>query len=155
MRSCLLTAHTDAHSKKIMRDKNIRILILDDQESVRTTIGMILQHLGYETHLVAAREDAIDSYRQAKRLKDPFDIVILDLYTPDGMGGKEVFEELRAMDPEVYAIVSSGYVNDPLITDYESYGFKAALVKPYRIEDLTYILEQASTNKQSTLSHRS
>ncbi len=70
----------------------------------------------------------------------PFDIVILDLTIRGGMGGRDTIQRLRAIDPGVSAIVSSGYSDDAIVAEYEKYGFKARLTKPYRLDDLRAIL---------------
>jgi two-component system cell cycle sensor histidine kinase/response regulator CckA len=69
-------------------------------------------------------------------LKTPFDAVVLDLAIPGGMGGKEVMEELSAIDPHVKAIISSGYLNDPVVRDFKRYGFSGMLTKPYEANEL-------------------
>ncbi len=77
----------------------------------------------------------------------PFDAVILDLMIPNGMDGQETIKRLRRIDPDVKAIVSSGYSNDPIMASYEKYGFTAILPKPYRIKDLKQILQRVITDK--------
>jgi two-component system cell cycle sensor histidine kinase/response regulator CckA len=62
--------------------------------------------------------------------------VLLDLTVPGGMGGKETVKQLADIDPEVKAVVSSGYANDPIMADYKRYGFKSIVAKPYDIEKL-------------------
>ncbi|MER3404267.1 MAG: hypothetical protein C4289_03075, partial [Chloroflexota bacterium] len=73
----------------------------------------------------------------------PFDAVIMDLTVPGQMGGREAIERLRALDPDVRAIVSSGYSDDPVMGDYARYGFCGVLSKPYRAADLAAALAQA------------
>nr|HQU28424.1 response regulator [Nitrospirales bacterium] len=69
------------------------------------------------------------------------DVVLLDLTIPGAMGGKEAIQHLRSLDPQVKAIVTSGYSDDPIMSDYQRYGFHSILVKPYRIMDLAKLLE--------------
>jgi two-component system, cell cycle sensor histidine kinase and response regulator CckA len=102
----------------------------------------LLQHLGYEVIVAENGEEAIDFYRQSMELKRPFDVVILDLAIPGGLGGKEVMQELMSMDNQVRAIISSGYLNDPIIEDYGRYGFSGILTKPYDAGELDRILQE-------------
>jgi CheY-like chemotaxis protein len=85
---------------------------------------------------------ALELYKHEKGAGVPFDLVILDLSVPEGLGGKDAIALLKAYDPAVKAIVSSGYSNDPVVLDFEQYGFSGKLSKPYKISDLKEILEQ-------------
>jgi DNA-binding NarL/FixJ family response regulator len=71
---------------------------------------------------------------------NPFDIVILDLTIRGGMGGAETIERLLAVDPDIKAIVSSGYSDDAIVSDYNNYGFRACLTKPYKLQELSDML---------------
>lgn len=113
-----------------------RILVMDDEEMVLHLLGEILGQLGFEAELVEDGEKALASFQQAKASGRPFDAAILDLIVSGGMGGKETIQELLKIDPSAKAIVSSGYSNDPVMMEYERYGFKDAMAKPYRISDL-------------------
>ena len=84
---------------------------------------------------------ALGLYKQQKEAGVPFDLVILDLSVPEGMGGKETIGQLKAYDPSVKAVISSGYSNDPVVQAFESYGFSGKLSKPYKISDMKNILE--------------
>ena len=119
-----------------------KILMMDDEQIILDVTQEVLKFLKYD--VVFARDGlaAIDLYKKEKTSGAPFDIVILDLSVPTGMGGKETIEELRKFDPAVKAIVSSGYSNDPVVQNFSQHGFYGRLTKPYKINDLKNILEQ-------------
>ncbi|MBI5238337.1 MAG: response regulator [Deltaproteobacteria bacterium] len=114
-----------------------RILVMDDEDMVRGVAGAILTELGYDVGFAASGSEAIELYREAKKTAHAFDAVIVDLTIPGGMGGKEAVKRLLELDPEVKAIVSSGYSEDPIMSDFKKYGFKAVIAKPYRIPELS------------------
>ena len=119
-----------------------RILVMDDEEIIRTVTQDILAQLGYEVSVVRDGAEAVDLYETAVRVGRPFDVVILDLTIPGGVGGKETIAKLREIDPDVRAVVSSGYSNDPIMADFKAYGFSGVAAKPYRVEDLRQILDE-------------
>jgi two-component system cell cycle sensor histidine kinase/response regulator CckA len=119
-----------------------KILVMDDQQLVRNTIGRILIHLGYEVEFATNGTEAIDIYEKAKESKHTFDAVILDLTIQGGMGGKETIQKLFEIDPDVKAIVSSGYSNDPIMSEYQKYGFKGIVTKPYEMKELRDVLHK-------------
>ncbi|HAK60612.1 MAG TPA: hypothetical protein DCO77_09555, partial [Nitrospiraceae bacterium] len=98
------------------------ILVVDDEEIVRNVAGTMLNELGYDVAFAKNGSEAIDVYRKNKESGSPFSAVIMDLTIPGGMGGKEAVLKLAAFDPDVKAIVSSGYSNDPIMAEYTDYG---------------------------------
>ncbi len=119
-----------------------RILVMDDEEMIRNLAGNILKRLGYEPAFAQNGEEAIALYQEALSDGAPFDAVILDLTVKGGLGGKETIQKLVAIDPAVRGIVSSGYANDPGVTNYRDYGFCAVVAKPYRIKEISDQLER-------------
>jgi CheY-like chemotaxis protein len=122
-----------------------KILLMDDEPIIIDVTLEVLKFLGYEVMFAKEGAAAVELYKKEKEAGVPFDVVIIDLTVPEGMGGKETIEKLRKFDPTVKAIVSSGYSNDPALQEFERYGFFGKLAKPYRITDLKSILEQMIT----------
>jgi len=118
-----------------------KILVMDDEEMLRNLAQMMLERLGYEVETVKDGDEAIETYKKQKDSVEPFDAVILDLTIKGGMGGKQTILELIKIDPGVKAIVCSGYFNDPVITNFEEYGFQGAMPKPYQKADLEIVLK--------------
>jgi CheY-like chemotaxis protein len=117
-----------------------RILVMDDDKSIRNVTEKILMELGYDVDCASDGVETIALYQEAARSGRPFDAVIMDLTIPGGMGGKETIQQLLKIDPKVAAIVSSGYSNDPIMSDFEKYGFRGVATKPYSIEKLSWVL---------------
>ena len=90
-------------------------------------------------------EETVHLYRRALEQGERYDVVILDLTVPGAMGGKETLDKLREIDPDVKAIVSSGYSNDPIMSDYKNYGFTGVVAKPYNIQNLSEALNAVFT----------
>ena len=118
-----------------------RVLVMDDEEFIRSLVAEMLVKFGYETTLAADGTEAITIYRQAMESGHPFDAVILDLTVPGGVGGKETIEILTTIDKNVKAIVSSGYSNDPVMSNYRAHGFSYSVKKPYVIKELVEALQ--------------
>ena len=118
-----------------------KILVMENEEEVCDVIEAILEHYGYEVVFAADGVEAIAAYQQARDNGGPFDSVIMDLTIPGGMGGKEAIERLLGLDPQVKAIVASGYANDPVMLDYRAHGFAACIAKPYHTDTLRQTLQ--------------
>ncbi len=119
-----------------------RVLVMDDEEDIRSLASGMLEQLGYECVAAADGVAAVEEFERARVENRPFDALILDLTVPGGFGGLEVLNHLRLLDPEVSAVVSSGYANAPIMADYARHGFRDILAKPYRLADLATVLER-------------
>ena len=125
-----------------------RILIMDDNEDLRESLRRVLRQIGYSNmEFTENGSEAVSSYKKSFKTNKKFDVVILDLTVPGGMGGEETIKKLRKFDPNVSAIVSSGYVDKEIMSDHCKYGFKAALPKPYTIDDIRECMEKAMKMK--------
>ena len=118
-----------------------RILVMDDEEMVRDISHEMLTHAGHRVEVVCDGGEALARYKQTRTAGDPFDLVILDLSIRGGMGGEETIKRLREVDPQVRAVVMSGYSNDPIMADCARYGFEAALAKPFTMATLRATVE--------------
>ena len=115
---------------------------MDDDQMIRELAGEILWHLGYKVEFSQEGDEAVALYSRAMKTARPFDAVILDLTVRGGMGGKEAIQKLIDIDPDVKGIVSSGYSDDPGMTDYKQHGFSGVVAKPYTLEELGEKLSQ-------------
>ena len=124
----------DSMEKK--NHKGYKILVMDDEDYIREMLKEILEIIGHSVDIAENGNMAIYKYEEAIKKGEKFDIVILDLTIQGGKGGKETMSRLMEIDPDVCAIVASGYSEDPIITNYTEYGFKGRLAKPYLMDDL-------------------
>jgi CheY-like chemotaxis protein len=116
---------------------------MDDEEMIRELVAGMLEEIGYRITTCDEGAEAIRLYKAAKGSGTPFSAVIMDLTIPGGMGGKKAAEEILAFDPAACLIVSSGYSNDPIMSDYPTYGFTSAIAKPYMIDELAEVLRSS------------
>lgn len=117
-----------------------RILVMEDEQMVRTVLERMLDQCGCEADFARNGQEMIEAYGKAAAAGNPYDAVIIDLVITEGMGGKEAVEKLLEMDPDANAIVSSGYSDDLIMANFRNYGFKGALTKPYNIAELGRVL---------------
>jgi CheY-like chemotaxis protein len=117
-----------------------RILVMDDEEIMRKVAERMLLELGYDVACVRNGSEAIALYEETVGSEHAFDAVIMDLTIPGGMGGRETIRKLLKIDPAAIAVVSSGYSNDPIMSNYEKFGFQGVVTKPYRIEQLSWVM---------------
>jgi CheY-like chemotaxis protein len=116
------------------------ILVMDDEEMIRSLAAEMLNKLGYRVTVCAEGSEAVSLYNGARAAGHPFSAVIMDLTVPGGMGGREAARQILDMDPEARLIVSSGYSNDPVLADYRRHGFCDSIAKPYQVAELARIL---------------
>ena len=119
-----------------------KVLLMDDEQIIVDVTLEVLRFLDYEVMFAREGAAALELYKQEKESGAPFDLVILDLSVPEGLGGKDAIALLKAYDPGVNAVVSSGYSSDPVVVEYERYGFSGVLSKPYKISDMREMLEK-------------
>ncbi len=123
-----------------------RILIMDDEVLIREVATAMLEELGYRVECTGNGAEAVELYLLRKSEGNPFAAVILDLTVPGGMGGRETVVRLHQFDPQVRAIVSSGYADDPVMAEFRSYGFSGVLSKPYRPQELVKAVQKVLTS---------
>jgi len=123
-------------------DHPARILVMDDEPVVCDIVTRMLHACGFEVATARDGQQAIARYQQALAAGTPFDVVIMDLTIPGGIGGKEAIKDILALDPHARAIVSSGYADDPVMANYADYGFKGIAAKPYTLSELRHVLQQ-------------
>lgn len=128
--------------EQIIPSKRAKILFIDDEIMLLTTFKELLEMYGYEVEIASTGEEGLIKYKRALAVGNPFDIVITDLTIPGAMGGKEIIPKILEINPEAVCIISSGYSQDPVIANYKEYGFKAALQKPFEIEELLKLLNR-------------
>ncbi|MFZ3102485.1 MAG: PAS domain S-box protein [Desulfitobacteriaceae bacterium] len=125
-----------------------RILFMDDEAAIREVVGNMLHEIGCEVEFAKDGEEAIQCYCETKKSGQTFDLVILDLTIPGGLGGKETLKQLLQNDPQVKAIISSGYSKDTVIANYKKYGFVGFITKPFKSTELSSIILKV-LNKQN------
>lgn len=118
-----------------------RVLVMDDDDRIRDLLKSMIEAIGYEVETTANGNEAVNRYRDAMSEGKRFDVSIMDLTIPGGMGGKEAMRLIKELDPKAKAIVSSGYSNDPIMANHRENGFAGVLSKPYKIQDLARALE--------------
>lgn len=125
----------------------LRVLVMDDDAAVRTVVTQLLKTSGYAVSCASTGEETIALYERAMASQTPYDIVVMDLTIPGGMGGKETVEKLLVIDPRAKVIVSSGYSNDPIMANYRDYGFCGVVAKPFNIDDFLSVIRKSIGGK--------
>ena len=124
----------------VKRKGSGRIVLVDDDEVILSTVRKMLESLGYTAECRKDGRDAIDFYIQENKAGRRLSGMILDLTVRGGMGGKEAVAEMRKLDKELPVFVASGYADDPVMRSPTEYGFTASLPKPFTIAELSEML---------------
>ena len=119
-----------------------RVLFMDDEAPIRDMARLFMKRVGADCEVAADGAEAVKKYREALGTHAAFDIVVMDLTVPGGMGGREAMERLREIDPQVRAIVSSGYSQDPVLANHSAHGFRGILPKPYSLDQLIKAMQE-------------
>lgn len=119
-----------------------KIMVMDDEEMLRSISKKMLIRLGYEVLLAKDGEEAIAMFNEARQSNAPIDLIIMDLTIPGGMGGEEAVQKIHKIDPTAKIIVSSGYSNDPIMANYQEYGFLATIIKPFQFQEIKSTIRQ-------------
>lgn len=116
---------------------------MDDEEIVADIAKQMLVYLGYEVTNVENGEDAIQEYQKALELGEPYNLVIMDLNIPNGMGGMEAVKQVLDINENAKVLVSTGYSSDSIMSDYSSYGFSGCIAKPFDLKGLQEAVQAA------------
>lgn len=129
-------------SEDSFRNYQKHALIIDDDEIVCKTMQKMLEKFGITVDIEHEGFSAIKKYERALKNQTPYDLAIIDLTIPGSIGGKEIMERLKVTDPDIQALVSSGFSHNPIMANYQDYGFKDVLVKPYSLNEIRLKLEK-------------
>lgn len=128
--------------KKLQLGKG-NILVMDDEETILEVAEGVLNHLGYNPLLAKNGEETIELYQKHLNSESPIDLIIMDLTISGGLGAEETIQKLKILDPNVKAIISSGYQNNPALIKPEKFGFCGAINKPFTVQELSETLHKA------------
>ena len=128
--------------KPLTMKQTARILVMDDEKMICDIADKMLTRAGFSVETAFDGKQAIEIYKQAIKKEKPFDVVIMDLTIPGGIGGQEAVKYILDIDHKAKVIVSSGYTDDPVMANYAEYGFKAIVSKPYTMDNLQRVINQ-------------
>ncbi|UYP46670.1 Regulator of RpoS [Candidatus Lokiarchaeum ossiferum] len=128
-----------------------RVLVMDDDHNIQNILSKVLRRMDCEVDCADAGEEALEKYRKSFKSSKPYDLVILDLIVPNGMGGLQTMVGLKEINPDVKAIISSGYFQEQDLTSYKEYGFSSLLNKPYTIDELISSISECLANNADYL----
>lgn len=135
--------HASRPVERVFQFNHQRVLVMDDEAAIRELTSQLLSTLGYEVTAVPDGLEAIRLYERALRRGEHFQAVILDATVRGGLGGVATIERLRGMDPQVNAIICSGYSDEAALSEFLAYGFRGALPKPFTRNELADALQRS------------
>jgi PAS domain S-box-containing protein len=147
--ACATAQLPESATRQELETGSGRILVMDDEEALRKLLAEMLKRLGYEVECAREGAEAIELYQKAKASGLSFDVVLVDLTVPGGMGGKELAARLREIDTSVRLIVSSGYYHTPIMSEYRRYGFDDVISKPWTPVQLSQVLRRCARPRQA------
>jgi CheY-like chemotaxis protein len=125
-----------------------RVLVMDDEELVRTASAEMLRSLGYTVEVARDGAEAVQRYQYARMEGKPFDVVIMDATVPGGMGGKDAVKVLLKVDPHARAVLSTGYANDSMLASLQELGFADVILKPYTAQDVGRVVNRVKRKQK-------
>ncbi len=128
--------------EKIVSGKG-NVLIMEDDVLVRDTVVAMIKRLGYDVDYAGDAEETVEKYSKSLKNGKPFDTILIDLTINGELQGIEAIEKLKEINSDVIAILSTGYLNNPVIKDFKKYGFKGLLHKPYDMKELGNALKSS------------
>ena len=137
-------------SQKEVSLKDLRIAVLEDELPMQETISDLMDFLNVKGDIFSKGEELIEAVKKAVKSGERYNVALLDLTIKGGLGGKDVLSALKKIDPDIVAIVSSGYSKDPIVANYEEHGFDGALPKPYSLEEFENALRLAAKKIKGT-----
>jgi CheY-like chemotaxis protein len=123
-----------------MRLSTGKILVMDNEDEVRRIMARMLRYHGNDVDEVSDELKLLEKFRETRKNGKPYDVVIIDLNVSDGMGAIDIMKILLREDPEVKAIISGGDADDYVITNYQHYGFRGVITKPYHYHKLITVV---------------
>ncbi|WP_170920501.1 response regulator [Desulfacinum hydrothermale] len=138
------TAHKEAAKPEPQSQEGIkgRVLVMDDEPALRQLAQAVMKHMGLECDTAAHGEEALSLYKRALDMDRRYDLVVLDLTVRGGVGGISTMAQLLEIDPQAKAIIYTGYSEDPILENYQLYGFKGALRKPYAVQEMVEMVRR-------------
>jgi len=120
----------------------LRILLIEDDPVVQEVLTATLTATGYSVDVASEGETGVAMYQETFSHGASYQLVISDLTIPGGMGGKEAVLKILAIDPDAKVIATSGYAMDPIMAQYDKFGFKGRIAKPFRLQDVQREIER-------------
>jgi CheY-like chemotaxis protein len=130
----------------------VRILVMDDEEPIRLLLSNVLKRNGHSVDFSVDGVEAVMRYQAAWREGNPYEVLIMDLTVPGGLGGCEALSAIKGINPNVKAIVASGYSSDPIMANYKAFGFSGMVPKPFDADSLNRVLAEVLSKPRSKVS---